>query len=50
MEEDDLNYGPLYEAPPVTEENYDDVTPDEEELCSKCIFKYSILCEICIHL
>lgn len=47
MNEDPLNYGPLYEAPPVNEEDYDLDVPDEPSPCENCIFYGSIMCEIC---
>lgn len=48
MTEDELHYGPLYEAPPVSEEDYDLDVPDEPSPCENCIFYDSIMCEICI--
>lgn len=48
MNEDELHYGPLYEAPPVVEENFDLDTFDEPSPCENCIFYDSIMCEICI--
>lgn len=48
MNEDPLHYGPLYEAPPVHEEDYDLDVPDEPSPCENCIFYDSIMCEICI--
>lgn len=48
MNEDELHYGPLYEAPPVLEEDYDLDVPDEPSPCENCIFYDSIMCEICI--
>lgn len=48
MNEDELHYGPLYEAPPVFEEDYDLDVLDEPSPCEGCIFYDSIMCEICI--
>lgn len=48
MNEEELHYGPLYEAPPVFEENYDLDVIDEPSPCENCIFYDSIMCEICI--
>lgn len=48
MNEDELHYGPLYEAPPVFEEDYDLDVLDEPSPCENCIFYDSIMCEICI--
>lgn len=48
MNENKLHYGPLYEAPPVFEEDYDLDVPDEPSPCENCIFYDSIMCELCI--
>ena len=37
----------IYEAPPVYEESWDDDFPIEHDPCENCIFRDSIMCDIC---
>lgn len=47
MNEDPLDYTPLYEAPPVVEKTFPPDTPEEGCKCEDCVFNGSYRCYKC---